>query len=87
MLAVLDKFFTVMEDALLMDFNVNTPGINGRVSVKGGFEGQNDSFTPGRNRVEASFTPAHACAGRCSKPRCRSRKAANACPAPWITAT
>lgn len=56
-LAVLDNFFTVIEDALLLGFNVNTPGINGRVSVKGSFEGQNDGFTPGRNRVEASFTP------------------------------
>jgi len=56
-LAVLDNFFTVIEDALLMGFNVNTPGINGRVSIKGGFEGQTDGFLPGRNRVEASFTP------------------------------
>lgn len=56
-LAVLDNFFTVIEDALLLGFNVNTPGINGRVSIKGGFEGQNDGFVAGRNRVEASFTP------------------------------
>jgi hypothetical protein len=56
-LAVLDNFFTVIEDALLLGFNVNTPGINGRVSIKGNFEGQNDGFTPGRNRVEASFSP------------------------------
>jgi hypothetical protein len=54
---LLDNFFTVIENALLMGFNVNTPGINGRVSIKGSFEGQNDGFVPGRNRVEASFTP------------------------------
>ncbi len=56
-LAVLDNFCTVIEDALLLGFNVNTPCVNGRVSVKGGFDGPNDGFTPGRNRVEASFTP------------------------------
>lgn len=55
-LAVLDNFFTTIEGLLLLGFNVNTPGANYRVSVKGGFDGQIDSLTPGRNSVEASIS-------------------------------
>ncbi|MBI1879811.1 MAG: hypothetical protein HYR94_16580 [Chloroflexi bacterium] len=56
-LAVLDNFFTVIEDALLLGFNVNTPGANYRASVKGNFDSDTNSFTPGRNTVEASINP------------------------------
>ncbi len=56
-LAVLDNFFTTIEGLLLLGFNVNTPGANYRVGIKGGFDGQTDSFTPGRNSVEASINP------------------------------
>lgn len=56
-LAVLDNFFTVIEDALLLGFNVNTPGANYRASVKGSFDRDTDGFIPGRNMVEASINP------------------------------
>jgi hypothetical protein len=56
-LAVLDNFFTTIEGLLLLGFNVTTPGANYRVGIKGGFDGQTDSFTPGRNSVEASINP------------------------------
>jgi hypothetical protein len=56
-LAVLDNLFTVIEDALLLGLNVNTPGANYRASVKGSFDSDTDGFTPGRNTVEAAISP------------------------------
>jgi hypothetical protein len=56
-LAALDNFFTTIEDALLLGFNVNTPAANFRAKIKGGFEGDTDGFTPGRNSLEASISP------------------------------
>jgi hypothetical protein len=41
----------------LEGFNVVTPGVNYRASVKGGFNGQSDSFSPSRNAVEATLSP------------------------------
>jgi hypothetical protein len=56
-LAALDNFFTTIEDALLLGYNVNTPGANYRASVKGSFDGDTDGFTAGRNTVEAAISP------------------------------
>jgi hypothetical protein len=56
-LAVLDSFFLIVENLLLLGYNVNTPGVNFRTKIKGNFEGQNDGFVPGRNSVEVSATP------------------------------
>ena len=56
-LAVLDNYYTAIEGLLLEGFNVVTPGVNYRASVKGGFNGQNDSFSPSRNAVEATISP------------------------------
>src|SRR5574341_107222 len=56
-LAVLDAFFAVIEDGLLLGYTINTPGGNYRLTIKGGFEGETASFTPGRNTVEVSISP------------------------------
>ncbi len=55
-LAALNDFISAIEDALLLGYNVNTPLANFRAVIKGNFEGDTDSFTPGRNSVEASIT-------------------------------
>jgi hypothetical protein len=56
-LAVLEALFAVLIDALLLGFTINTPFGNFRITIKGGFEGETDSFTPGRNTVEVSISP------------------------------
>jgi hypothetical protein len=56
-LAVLDNFFAAIEDGLLLGYTINTPGGNYRLTIKGGFDGDRDSFTPGRNTVEVSISP------------------------------
>jgi hypothetical protein len=56
-LAALNDFFTTIEDALLLGFNVNTPLANFSASIRGSFESDMDGFTPGRNSIEASIRP------------------------------
>lgn len=56
-MAVLEAFFAVIVDALLLGFTINTPFGNFRLTIKGFFEGETDSFSPGRNKVEVSISP------------------------------
>jgi hypothetical protein len=51
--SVLEDYHTVIESLVLEGVNVNTPSANYGASIKGVFEGQADSFDPGRHRVRA----------------------------------
>jgi hypothetical protein len=51
--SVLEDFFGAVESLLLDGWNVSTPGANYRVSVRGVFEGQGDSYDPSRHQITA----------------------------------
>lgn len=54
---MLDSFFLILSNMLRLGFNVTTPVFNCRLTIKGTFNGQNDTFLPGRNSVEISLSP------------------------------
>jgi hypothetical protein len=56
-LSVLEDYHSAVENMVLEGVNVNTPGANYRVSIKGVFNGQADSFDPSRHQVRASVSP------------------------------
>lgn len=56
-LSVLEDYHSVIENMVLEGMNVNTPGANYSVSIRGTFEGQGDSFAPQRHQVRAAVNP------------------------------
>ena len=51
--SVLEDFFGAVESLLLDGWNVSTPGANYRVSIRGIFEGQGDSYDSSRHQITA----------------------------------
>jgi hypothetical protein len=51
--SVLEDFFGAVESLLLDGWNVNTPGSNYRVTVRGIFEGRGDGYDPARHQITA----------------------------------
>jgi len=51
--SVLEDYHTAIENLVLEGVNVNTPGANYRVSIKGVFTGLTDGFDPNRHQVRA----------------------------------
>lgn len=56
-LSVLENYHSTIENMVLEGMNVNTPGANYKVSIRGVFDGQSDSFDPQRHQVRAAVSP------------------------------
>jgi len=56
-LSVLEDYHSAIENMVLEGMNVNTPGANYSVSIKGIFDGQSDTYDPSRHQVSPSTTP------------------------------
>jgi hypothetical protein len=56
-LSVLEDYHSAIENMVLEGMNVNTPGANYSVSIKGIFDGQADTYDPSRHQVSPSTNP------------------------------
>jgi len=56
-LSVLEDYHTAIENMVLEGVHVLTPGANYGASIKGIFNGQDDTFDPSRHQVRASVSP------------------------------
>jgi len=79
--SVLEDYHTAIENLVLEGVNVNTPGANYRVSIKGVFTGLTDGFDPNRHQVRAIVSAGRRFRRRCRAGRRRSRTR-RWCPAP-----
>lgn len=56
-LSVLEDYHSAIESMVLEGMNVNTPGANFKVSIKGVFDGNTDAYDPSRHQVRAAVSP------------------------------
>ncbi len=54
---VLEDLFATMETLLLDGWNITTPAVNCRVTIRGTFTGSDDGFDPGRHQLVARLRP------------------------------
>jgi len=55
--SVLEDYFSAIEEMVLEGMNANTPSANYGASIKGVFNGPNDSFDAGRHQIRATVSP------------------------------
>jgi len=56
-LSVLEDYHSAIESMVLEGMNVNTPGANYKVIIKGVFNGNTDAYDPSRHQVRAAVSP------------------------------